>query len=131
MTEETERSMIDRDLESVLTDVKDFCGVNQEDTDFDSTICGCIDTVMATLCQLGVVPRDKLQSVRNDSLKWTDFFSDPVELSMAKSYVRAKVRLMFDPPASSTILNAFKEQCAEYEWRAQFAVEYPVSNNPE
>ena len=36
---------------------------------------------------------------------------------MVKSYVYLKVRLLFDPPASSAVIDAIKQQIAEYEWR--------------
>lgn len=131
MTEGTERSIVDRNIESVLNDVKQYCGIQQEQTDFDADICAAIDTTMSILYELGVVQYEKLRPVKNDSLMWTDFFDDPIRLSMAKSYIRAKVRLMFDPPASSTILNALQEQCSEFEWRAQIAAEYPPITKPE
>lgn len=118
-------------IDSVLNDVKDFCGVMKDDHSFDPTICGCIDTAMSFLYQLGVIPQGWLKPVQNDSLTWSEFFSDQVELSMAKSYVKAKVRLSFDPPASATILNALQQQVDEFEWRSQFASEYPVAKDPE
>lgn len=128
MADVQEQSILNRNIESVLNDVKDFCGIRQEDTDFDTTICGCIDTVMSTLCQLGVVKIGNLKPVQNDSLTWSEFIDDPVQLAMAKQYVKIKVRLMFDPPASGTIKAAYESQADEFEFRAQFAAEYPCKS---
>lgn len=128
MAEEVQETMTDRNIESVLNDVKQYCGVEKEDSSFDADICGAIDTAMSILCQLGVVKLENLKPIQNESLTWSNFLTDPIQLAMAKQYVKIKVRLMFDPPASGTIRSALEEQANEYEFRAQFAAEYPCKS---
>jgi len=33
-----------------------------------------------------------------------------------KQYIYLKTRIIFDPPESGTVMNAYKEQIAELEW---------------
>lgn len=128
MAEIQGQTLTNRNIESVLNDVKEYCGLQQDYVDFDSVICGAIDTAMSTLCQLGVVKLENLKPVQNDTLTWSDFITDPLQLAMAKQYVKIKARLMFDPPSSGSIKAALEEQATEYEFRAQFAAEYPCKS---
>lgn len=42
---------------------------------------------------------------------------------MVKTYVGARVQLIFDTPQNSFLVTALKEQCAEFEWRLNFQQE--------
>jgi hypothetical protein len=47
---------------------------------------------------------------------WTDFIGpDRKDLEAVKSYVYLKVRLIFDPPQSSFLVDAIKSQISELE----------------
>lgn len=124
----TEGSEDQYNPESVLEDTKHYCGVPPMYHDFDGDICGAINTQLATLCQLGVILPSNLKYVQNATTTWSEFSIPEQALPMAKQYTKIKTRLAFDPPASGTIRQALEAQAAEIEWRAQFAVEYPVEN---
>jgi hypothetical protein len=40
-----------------------------------------------------------------------------------KTYMHAKVRLIFDPPANSVLVETIKQIAAEYEWRLNLEAE--------
>ena len=42
---------------------------------------------------------------------------------LVKSYMHLKVKLLFDPPLSSAVLECYKTQISEYEWRLNVAAE--------
>ena len=46
-----------------------------------------------------------------------------VKLEAVKNYVYLKVRVTFDPPTSSSVLEAYKQQLNELEWRLNVQAE--------
>lgn len=128
LTPEQAESLVSKVSNSILDDVKSHLnGLDPTYKEFDGIICGCIDTAMSILAQLGVIKLEDLKPVSDDSLKWEDLIKDSLQLSMAKQYVRDKVRLMFDPPTSGTLHAALERRVEEFEWRAQIAAEYPLT----
>lgn len=70
----------------------------------------------SVLHQIGVGPK-KAFRITDETKVWTDFTSDDERLEMVKEYVPQKVRLLFDPPTSSFVLEALKQIVSELEWR--------------
>ena len=46
---------------------------------------------------------------------------------MIKMNVYTKVRLLFDPPSNSFLIDSMKKICDEFEWRLNVAIETPTS----
>lgn len=109
-------------MESILNSVKKQLGIHAEYDHFDADIIMHINTVFMILWQLGVGP-DKPFYIEDDLASWSDFLEDPTSLQMVKTYMGHKVRLLFDPPASSTVMNAMNQAIAEFEWRLNVAVD--------
>ena len=108
---------------SILTSVKKLLGLYAENTDFDTDIIMHINSVLAILHQLGVGP-DNGFYIEDDNATWTQFLGeDQAFINMVKSYVAAKVRILFDPPVSSAVMDSLNRICSEFEWRANVAVE--------
>jgi hypothetical protein len=42
---------------------------------------------------------------------------------MVKSYIHLKVKLLFDPPLSSAVIEAMNRMISEFEWRLSVAVD--------
>lgn len=105
---------------SILKSIKKMLGIQLEENAFDNDIIIHINSVLASLVQMGIGPEEGY-SIYSESETWSDFLNDDKRLESVKTYVYLKVRIVFDPPASSTILEAFKQQIAEFEWR-NFAV---------
>lgn len=102
--------------ESILDSIKKTLGLDADYTAFDLDITMHINTAFATLRQLGVGPTDGFAIADNTSL-WSAYSPDMVLLASVKSYVFAKVKLLFDPPATSFGIQAMKAMVEELEWR--------------
>lgn len=101
---------------SILDSIKKMLGIQEEETVFDTDIVIHINSVFASLVQMGIGPEEGY-SITGASEKWGDFLNNDKRLESVKTYVYLKVRIIFDPPASATILEAYKQQIAEFEWR--------------
>lgn len=109
-------------MESILTSVKKYIGIAEDDTNFDVDVIMHINTAFAVLRQLGVGPSSVFK-ITDKTKNWAEFTSDEEELAMAQSYVYERVKLKFDPPSSSALLQALKESVTESEWRLNVAAE--------
>lgn len=104
-------------MDSILLSIKKLLGPGAEDTHFDPDITLHINTALSVLTQLGVGPREGF-AISGSEETWGQFLGEDPRLSMVKSYVYAKVKLLFDPPQSSAHAEALKSAIAEFEWRA-------------
>ena len=77
------------------------------------------------LNQLGVGPKSGF-SINDKSSTWYEFIPEGSNLEAVKTYVHLKVKLMFDPPLSSTVIEAIKSQINELEWRLNVSVDPPI-----
>lgn len=102
--------------ESILTETKKVLGLAEADTTFDTDIRMHINSAFGTLNQLGIGPDNGFEIVDKTSL-WADFLLSDLQLSPVKSYVHLRVKLLFDPPATSWTAVAMKEQIEQLEWR--------------
>ena len=109
-------------MESILTSIKKLLGIDEEYTQFDSDIIMHINSVFLNLTQLGVGPSEGFQ-IEDDSDTWEDFIGDSNQLQAVKSYVYLKVKLLFDPPLSSSVIESMNRMIAELVWRLNVAVE--------
>ena len=102
-------------MESILNSVKSHIGISEEETHFDSDIIIHINSVFSILNQMGVGPA-KTFSVVDSNTIWDDFCDDD-DYNEVKTYMYLKVKMIFDPPSSSSVMDAFKRQIDELEWR--------------
>lgn len=109
-------------MQSILTSIKKLLGIAEEYTQFDADIIMHINTVFSILTQLGVGPPNGF-SITDKFAVWTDFLPEDPRLEAVKSYMHLKVKLMFDPPLSSAVLDCMNRQIAELEWRLNVAAE--------
>jgi len=106
-----------KENDSILLNIKKLLGILPEEKSFDTDIIIYINSVFNTLSQLGVNTNNAKIKDNNDT--WSDFYSneDDEYIDLIKTYIYLKVRLLFDPPLNSSILNSFKETINELEWR--------------
>lgn len=102
--------------ESIFESIKSLLGPDASYDVFDQDILIHINTAIAVLTQLGVGPATGFMVTGPDET-WRDFIGDDKILQMVKTYIYMKVKMAFDPPANSSVLNAYNEACKEYEWR--------------
>lgn len=103
-------------MDSILKTIKKLLDISDEETHFDTDIIMHINSVFSILHQLGVGP-DKSFSIQDDTATWDDFIEDDNNFNDVKTYIYLKVRLLFDPPASSSVMSAMERQISELEWR--------------
>ena len=109
-------------MDSILTSIKKLLGIEEEYTQFDSDIIMHINTVFLNLTQLGVGPAEGFL-IEDDSATWDDFIGDSSQLQAVKTYVYLKVKLLFDPPLSSSVTESINRIISELEWRLNVAVD--------
>lgn len=102
---------------NVLQSVKSNIGIPDDVIDFDNDIILYTNLALDTLIQLGV---NVSTNVKKDTIWLNVIINVPSEqISMIQSYVNVSVRLIFDPPSNSTILNSLKDKLNELEFRLQ------------
>lgn len=110
-------------MESILTSIKKLLGITEEYDHFDPDIIMHINSVFMILTQLGVGPSDGF-SISDKTATWDDFLpADNKNFEAVKSYMHLKVKLLFDPPMSSAIIEAIKQMINELEWRLNVEAE--------
>jgi hypothetical protein len=102
--------------DSILEGTKKILGISADYTVFDLDILTHINSVFSTLHQLGIGPVDGF-FIADDSDLWTDFLDGDVLLNSVKTYMYLKVRLLFDPPSTSYLIESLNRQAQELEWR--------------
>lgn len=112
-------------MDSILTSIKKLLGITEEYENFDQDIIMHINSAFMILNQLGVGPKSGF-SINDKSSTWHEFIPEGSNLEAVKTYVHLKVKLMFDPPLSSTVIEAIKSQINELEWRLNVSVDPPI-----
>lgn len=111
-------------MESILLSIKKLLGVSAEYEHFDPDILMHINTVFVILHDLGVGPKEGF-SISDSDAVWVDFIDpdEDISVAMVKSYMHARVKLLFDPPVSSTHVETLNRVINEFEWRLNSRVE--------
>lgn len=106
--------------DSILNSVKHMLG--SCDDYFDSDLITFINGAFSTLMQLGVGPKTGF-SISGSDETWSSYTENKPELEMVKTYVYTKVRLRFDPPQGSSVLQLMQQDANELEWRLNVATD--------
>jgi hypothetical protein len=101
---------------SILISTKKILGIAADYTAFDLDIITHINAAFSTLTQLGVGPENGFM-IEDDTVEWADFIAVDEQYNNVKTYVYLRVRMLFDPPATSFAIDAMKSQIEELEWR--------------
>lgn len=119
--------------ETILNTVKMALGgslVSYSDPAFDEQLLIHINSTFVILNQLGVGPKSIF--VADTTSTWSEFLvGDSIDLNLVKSYMYLRVRLLFDPPNTSFVTDAIKEQIKEYEWRLNVHVDPSLDSSGE
>lgn len=102
--------------DSILISTKKILGIEETYTAFDLDILTHINSVFFTLNQLGIGPVDGFM-INDAEAVWADFLGTDNRLNSVKTYLFLRVRMIFDPPATSFHISAINEQIHEFEWR--------------
>jgi len=103
---------------NILGSIKTLLGINVDCTEFDNELLIHINSVFSTLIQIGATIEVSDEVVTKESL-WEDFISTQEKINLCKVFVYLKVRLVFDPPQTSFVIEAININLKELEWRIQ------------
>ncbi len=118
-------------MESILTSIKKLLGIAESYKQFDTDIIIHINSALMVLNQLGVGPSQGF-SIKDETNTWSEFIpEDRYDMESIKSYVYMKVRLLFDPPASSAAITSMEKLISEFEFRINVAAETPQPKGEE
>ena len=116
-------------MDSILTSIKKLLGIAEDYEHFDQDLIIHINSVLSVLTQLGVGPSEGF-SIEDENATWNDFIPEDKRLSSIRSYVYMKVKLLFDPPLSSSVMESMNRMISEFEWRLNVTAE-PAQLNKE
>ena len=103
-------------MDSILTSIKKMLGMTEDYTEFDTDLIIHINSVFSALTQIGVGPPEGFMR-EDESSEWNDFIGTESKWNFVKTYVYLKVRLLFDPPNSGSVMESINNQIKEVEWR--------------
>lgn len=110
-------------MESILTSIKTLMGPRETYDNFDTDLIMHINTTLSVLTQLGVGPKEGF-AITGETETWEEFLGGAPMLNLVKSYVYAKVRLLFDPPTSSAVIESLNRIITEFEWRINHVADF-------
>jgi len=103
-------------MSSILTDTKKTLGIAEDYTVFDLEVMMHINSALSTVVQLGIGPEEGFE-VLDATAEWADFIGTDLRLNSVKTYVYLRVRLLFDPPTTSYLIDSLQKQLEQLEWR--------------
>lgn len=104
-------------MDSILDTIKKMLGYSTDpDAQFDPTIIVLINSAFSELSEVGVIS-DSSYRVTSRLNTWSEVFGGRTDVDMIQTFVYLYVRIIFDPPSSSFVLNALKEERDRTEWR--------------
>ena len=108
--------------DSILMTIRKLvCGDPYADH-FDTDLLVHINACFSILNQLGVRPENGFV-VTDETQSWSSYVADNRTLNMVKTYVTLKVKKIFDPPLTSSVLEAMDKEISQLEWRLNVAVD--------
>ena len=112
--------------DSILVTIRKLVCGDPYANHFDTDLLVHINACFSILNQLGVGP-EKGFVVTDETQNWSDYTADSTVLNLVKTYITLKVRLIFDPPLTSSVLEAMNKEISQLEWRLNVAVD-PVKS---
>ena len=82
----------------------------------DADLIMHINSVLMILRQMGVGPQEGF-GISDATATWSEFCQNRADIEAVKSYTALKVKMLFDPPQSSSTMEATKNLISELEWR--------------
>lgn len=113
--------------ESILVSIKKMLGLDIEYDAFDQDVIVNINSALLPLQQLGIGAQPFY--ISGEYEVWSDFLGDNHNLQAVKTYIYLRVRLVFDPPSSSAVMQVMQEQIRELEFRLNVEAEKEVTSD--
>lgn len=101
--------------DSILQTMKEMLTGYPEDENFNTELIVHINSMIMTLNRIGVGKNGFL--ITGESETWSDFLGENEnEFEGVKTYMYNKIRLIFDPPTNSFIVESLERSINEFEW---------------
>lgn len=108
--------------DSILLTIRKMLGGSEDYRVFDVDLCTLINSSIMKLYQMGI--GEIGFSVNGPEETWRDYLGDDFEkLRSVVDFIYTEVRMKFDPPSNSFVMNAMKDNLKELEWRLIVQVE--------
>ena len=108
--------------DSILMTIRKLVCGNPYADHFDTDLLVHINACFSILSQLGVGPENGFV-VTDETQSWSSYSDNDRILNMVKTYVTLKVKKIFDPPLTSSVLEAMDKEIKELEWRLNVAID--------
>ena len=108
--------------DSILMTIRKLVCGNPYADYFDTDLLVHINACFSILNQLGVGPENGFV-VTDETQSWSSYSDNDRILNMVKTYVTLKVKKIFDPPLTSSVLEAMDKEISQLEWRLNVAVD--------
>lgn len=108
-------------MEGILVSIKKMLGIPEDYDHFDADITMHINTAFMVLAQLGVGPSG---FTVDEYTTWSDYIPEGKNYESIKTYIGMRVRLLFDPPSSSIVMECMNRAIHEFEWRLNSEADY-------
>lgn len=100
---------------TILDHLKSALGIGLDVTHFDDELITHANLVWIPLEQIGIEGKDDFDLAVNTT--WTDYTDDVKLQNNLRGYLYMNVRLTFDSPTNSFLVESLKSQIAQLEWR--------------
>lgn len=105
---------------SILESIEALLETPEGDSNYDSVIKTHINSVFMILRQIGIGPKNGF-IIKSKEETWSDFLDEDLEmLEAVRTYVYLKVKLIFDPPSSTIVLESINGMIKELETRFNY-----------
>ena len=108
--------------DSILMTIRKLVCGNPYADHFDTDLLVHINACFSILNQLGVGPENGFV-VTDETQSWSSYSDNDRVLNMVKTYVTLKLKKIFDPPLTSSVLEAMDKEISQLEWRLNVAVD--------
>jgi|SRR4051794_22419339 hypothetical protein len=105
--------------DSILISTKKILGIAEDYNAFDLDVITHINSSLAIVNQLGVGPVDAL-AIEDELTDWNELVLPQNQLSLVRTYIFLRVRMLFDPPGTSFLIDAMNKQIQEHEQRLSY-----------
>lgn len=104
----------------ILDDVKQMLCIQTDVHEFDIDVTSHVNSAFLVLNQLGIGPSTPFYV---DSTTTWESLDTIVPKQVILDYLFLKTKLVFDPPSSSSIIEAYKDRISELEFRMNIIVD--------
>lgn len=115
--------------ESILKTIKSLLQLEEDITDFDNDLIVLINSSLSKLYQVGIGA--KAFRITGGSETWDQLLTNEEYLDAIKEVVYIDVKLVFDPPTSSMVMEALKGVRQEDVDRIEMQIEATETKDPE